>query len=252
MKRSFALIVIAALALPLAGASCSQSPTHSDLQEFAILFIGNSLTMYNELPEVLHDLLEKESGLKRVFVESIAKPGYGLEDHWNLQSTKDKLASRSWDLVVMQQGPSATEGRPSLIEYAEKFAEPIRAAGAEPALYMVWPAEVRRFDFAGVRSSYRAAADSVDGYFFPAGAAWEEAWDLDNSFGLYGADGFHPSELGTYLAAVVMFEQITGKRAQDLNRHLGTRYGPIRIEPNDGERLHDAARAANRKYARTK
>ena len=54
----------------------------------------------------------------------------------------------------MQQGPSATEGRPSLLEYAEFFADEIRAVGAEPALYMVWPSQARSFDFEGVSDSY--------------------------------------------------------------------------------------------------
>lgn len=32
-----------------------------------------------------------------------------------------------------------------------------RAAGGVPALYMVWPAEARSFDFPGVSGSYLAA-----------------------------------------------------------------------------------------------
>jgi hypothetical protein len=131
-----------------------------------------------------------------------------------------------------------------------RFSEVIRSAGAVPALYMVWPEEARRFDFAGVLDSYRAAADSVDGYFFPAGAAWQEAWKFDESIGLYGPDRFHPSKLGSYLAAVVMYEQLAGERAPDLNRHIGTEYGSVTLSPLVGEALHDAAREANRRYAR--
>jgi hypothetical protein len=39
----------------------------------------------------------------------------------------------------MQQGPSATEGRPSLIEYSVRLADPIRAAGATPGQRTIRP-----------------------------------------------------------------------------------------------------------------
>jgi hypothetical protein len=75
---------------------------------------------------------------------------------------------------------------------------------------MVWPAEARSFDFPGVSDSYADAADRVGGLLFPAGEAWLEAWDLDPSVELYGPDRFHPSPLGTYAAALVMYEQLSG------------------------------------------
>ena len=238
------------LVLGIFGVACSQSPTDPVEGDLAVLFIGNSLTYWNEMPEILEALL-KESDAGATFIESIAEPNYGLEDHWHSQAAKDRIASQAWDVVIMQQGPSATEGRPSLLEYSQRFAEIIRSAGAVPGLYMVWPEEARRFDFPGVRDSYRAAADSVDGYFFPAGAAWQEAWQLDESLELYGPDRFHPSALGSYLAAVVIWEQLTGQKASDLNRHIGSKYGSVKLDDQlTGLTLHDAASAANRKFAR--
>ncbi|MEO7770411.1 MAG: hypothetical protein ABIX19_05230 [Gemmatimonadaceae bacterium] len=46
----------------------------------------------------------------------------------------------------------------------------------------------------------------------PAGPAWVK----DATLPLYGADGFHPSELGTYLVALVIHEGITGHDARQL------------------------------------
>ena len=249
MYRSLAILLAGVLALPLAGASCSQSPTDPEPSDLAILFIGNSLTYYNDLPDILEDLLA-EADVGDTFVEMIAEPNYGLEDHWNRLETVARITDHPWDVVVMQQGPSATEGRPSLLEFSKLFADKIREAGAVPALYMVWPDRSRLGDFRGVRESYRAAADSVDGYFFPSGAAWQEAWAINSDLDLYGPDQFHPTAEGSYLAAVVMYEQLTGKRAPDLNRRIGTEYGPVALTPLVGQTLHDAARAANLKYAR--
>lgn len=201
---------LCAFSVGLPAAACGQAgaifePVTSG--ELRVLFIGNSLTEYNDLPGMLDSLLV-EAGLEPTVV-SIARPATGLIDHWPLQSVHDRIAD-GWDVVVLQQGPSATEGRPSLLEYAERFAPEIRAAGAVPAMYMVWPAEERSFDFPGVSDSYSDAADLIDGLLFPAGEAWLDAWSLDADMPLYGTDRFHPSPLGSYLAALVMVEQLTG------------------------------------------
>lgn len=246
ISNSLRTLAIAAL---LQFANCSDVPTDPLSGDLAILFVGNSLTYTNDVPAILEDLLAEANG-GPTFVESIAHPNYALEDHWNDAETIDRIRSQPWDIVVMQQGPSATEGRPSLIEYSMRFAEVIREAGATPALYMVWPTESRIFDFAGVRRSYSDAADSVDGYFFPAGAAWQEAWSIDPEIELYGPDRFHPTAAGSYVAAVVMYEQLTGADARDLYRQIGTQYGPVTMTPANGETLHDAAHEANRRYAR--
>ena len=73
---------------------------------------------------------------------------------------------------------------------------------------MVWPSRARRGDFPGVSQSYAAAAKDVKGLLLPAGDAWRAAWAIDPALPLYGPDGFHPSPMGTYLAALVIYEQI--------------------------------------------
>jgi hypothetical protein len=59
-----------------------------------------------------------------------------------------------------------------------------------------------------VSQSYAAAAKNVKGLLLPAGEAWRAAWATDAALPLYGPDGFHPSPMGTYLAALVIYEQI--------------------------------------------
>ena len=208
-----AALVVAALP----GSACGQSeaPFEPPLSDgpVRILFIGNSLTEFNDLPGMLATLLE-QGGFESTIV-SIARPAFGLQDHWGLPSVHDRIAD-GWDVVVLQQGPSATEGRPSLLEYSDRFAAPIREAGGIPALYMVWPSEARSFDFDGVSSSYSDAADRVEGLLFPAGEAWLDAWALDPDIELYGPDRFHPSPLGTYVAAAGIYGQLTGLDPRDL------------------------------------
>jgi hypothetical protein len=171
-----------------------------------ILFIGNSLTYANDLPAMVCAMAQAAG--KRAVCESIAKPDYSLEDHWN-ERTAQKVIARGWDVVVLQQGPSALpESRRLLIQYTNRFDEEIRKAGARTALYMVWPSRVRRGDFPGVSQSYTAAAAGVKGLLIPAGDAWRAAWAADAQLPLYGSDGFHPSPAGTYLAALVAYQQL--------------------------------------------
>jgi hypothetical protein len=171
-----------------------------------LLFIGNSLTYANDLPAMVCAMAR--SAGRQATCESVAKPDYGLEEHWNDGEARRAIA-RGSDVVVLQQGPSSLpESRRLLISYTRRFDAEIKKAGARTALYMVWPSRVRRGDFPGVSQSYAAAAKGVKGLLLPAGDAWRAAWAADAGLELYGPDGFHPSPIGTYLAALVIYEQI--------------------------------------------
>jgi hypothetical protein len=173
-----------------------------------ILFIGNSLTYANDLPAMVCAMAR--SAGRSATCESVAKPDYGLEEHWNEQHARQVIA-RGWDIVVLQQGPSALpESRRLLINYTRRFDAEIKKAGARTALFMVWPSRDRRGDFGGVSLSYAAAAKEVKGLLLPAGDAWRAAWAANAGLALYGPDGFHPSPTGTYLSALVIYEQIFG------------------------------------------
>ncbi|NNG17448.1 MAG: hypothetical protein HKM89_13295, partial [Gemmatimonadales bacterium] len=98
--------------------------------ELCVLFIGNSLTATNDLPGIVRALLDS-AGVGRVDIATVTYPNFGLQDHWSDGDARQAIDQAAWDLVVLQQGPSATEGRPSLLEYSERFAEEIRARGAK-------------------------------------------------------------------------------------------------------------------------
>lgn len=233
------------LVLVFALHGCGSSPTGPGDADFSVLFIGNSLTYTNNLPATLERLL-KTTDLGSIHVEAEANPNFGLVDHWNLGRASKKIAEGGWDVVIMQQGPSATEGRPSLLEYSRRFAEQIRDIGAKPGLFMVWPSTARSFDFDGVSESYRMAADSVDGLLFPAGEAWRAAWRRAPSTRLYGSDGFHPSPEGSYLAALVMFGQL----ANTDPRNLPLDAGKTDLPQSTVRVLQQAAAEANETFSR--
>jgi hypothetical protein len=144
--------------------------------------------------------------------EMVAYGGFALEDHLAQGDAVRAIDRGGWDVVVLQQGPSALpESRVNLIEYSKIFADRIRGVGARPALYGVWTEEQRLYALDDCIESYRQAAVAIDGLWFPAGLAWETAWKVDPALPLYAADRFHPSALGTYLAALVVYAEVRDK-----------------------------------------
>jgi hypothetical protein len=215
-----------------------------------ILFIGNSLTFTNDLPNMLGALIDS-ADQGPVDVRWKTEPNLGLQDHWVRGEVLPMIEGGGWDFVIMQQGPSATEGRPSLLEYSKRFGDAIRASGAEPALYMVWPADDRAFDWDGVRESYAMAADSAMGLFLPAGEGWRVAWEADSTLPFYSTDGFHPTVLGTYMAALVIFERLTGETPIGLPDRFQMKSGPtVSITPARAVILQNAAREVNERESR--
>ena len=213
-------------------------------QGLSLLFIGNSLTYTNDLPDMLASLLEW-GGVRVDRIETEARPDFGLPDHWLSKTTMRAIGSHDWDYVIFQQGPSATEGRPYLLEYSELFAVEIRKAGARPALFMVWPSAQRLRDFPGVADSYRTAARDVDGLLLPAGEAWMLAWQRDPKLRLYGRDGFHPSRLGTYLAALVIYQALTQLDPRELPPLIPGKVSPDELPEELASLLQEAAVEAN-------
>lgn len=181
-----------------------------------VLFIGNSLTYVNNLPGTLSDLATSVGDTIRV--ASVAKPDYALIDHANESDARNAIAADKWELVILQQGPTSQSGvfRDTLILGVQRLDERVRAAGGRTAMYEVWPSKDRLQFFDEVLTSYRQAAQAVNGMLMPVGETWRAIWSQSPDAALYGPDNFHPSPLGTYVAAVVMYEKITGHDARAL------------------------------------
>jgi hypothetical protein len=145
-------------------------------------------------------------------VGMLARPNFGLEEHWQSGYAQIAIRTGHWDVVVLQQGPSALpESRVKLVTYAKRYGEIIKAAGAVTALYSVWETADSKQDFDASAESYRAAARATHGIFLPAGNAWQAAWRRDSTLQMYAPDGLHPTALGSYLAALVIAGGLTGR-----------------------------------------
>jgi hypothetical protein len=173
-----------------------------------VLFIGNSLTQSNDLPRRVQELA-LDAGAP-IGVDAVVAPGFSLEDHLASGPAVARIRSRAWTAVVLQQGPSTLpDSRTALIRDATRLVGEIRAVGARPALLEVWPLPGQRQE--DVTASYRAAAQATGAVLIPAGQAWQAAAARTGGLVMTMDDGFHPSALGTYLAALTVHCTLNGR-----------------------------------------
>ena len=149
---------------------------------------------------------------ERVECTSVVYPDFSLEDHWTRGDARRAIQRGGWSFVVLQQGPSARpDSRVLLRDYVQRFHREIVAAGGRTAIYMVWPPKVRRRISTRSAGPTRLLPPTYTGPLLPVGDAWRDAWRDDPSLALYGPDDFHPSPLGSYLAALVIHNRLTSR-----------------------------------------
>jgi hypothetical protein len=205
--RPYRRLVLRAALTALAAVALAAPADRGQPPPLRVLFVGNSLTAANDLPAYVGALAAARGRVLEA--KTLAPGGYALEDHWNAGVAPAELAQGGWDVVVMQQGPSALpESEANLKLWATRFADAARAVGTTPALLTVWPESYRAGALGAVIGSYRRSAQAAGAVLLPAGDAWRAAWSCRRAFPLYGPDGFHPSRLGTYLAAVVVWARL--------------------------------------------
>lgn len=191
-----------------------------------VLFIGNSYTYVNDLPQMVTDLAASLGD--NVYHDDQALGGATFETHVNQPSTYAKIHAADWDFVVLQaqsQEPSFPDNQvnTNTLPFAEQLADSIYANYfcSEALFFMTWGREdgdpqwqpISTFDGmnARLRSAYIRMADSVQGSVSPVGSAWKYVRDTYPGIQLYSGDGSHPSAEGSYLAACTFYASIFRK-----------------------------------------
>jgi hypothetical protein len=216
------------------------------MERLRVLFVGCSLTYSNDMPTIVQALAR--SAGETLEVAQATRGGANLQDHWKHGGALRQIKAGGWDVVVLQQGPSSTpENRENLRQWTRRFAEPIRKAGARPALNMVWPTLDRFGYFDEVRSSYTLAAEDVDGMLFPSGEAWRAALRRDPKVALYRRDGFHPSPAGSLAVALSIFGVLYDRSPVGLPAR---EFAKVKVPPALARLLQEAAAEANEQFGR--
>ena len=164
-----------------------------------ILFVGNSLTYQNGMPLILEEIGSNFG--KEIITEMICKPNYAIIDHLEEGIVQKELEKKSYDLVIIQQGPSSQIlGRKMLIEDGEKLANICKTNNTKLGYFMVWPSKQYYFTFSKVIANYKAGAEHNNAILFPVGKIWRAYEKAKNKISLYSNDNFHPSKVGSFCA----------------------------------------------------
>lgn len=204
--------------------------TFSDSQSFEVLFIGNSYTYTNNLPEMLRELALSNGDT--LIYDSYTPGGYTFELHSSDPNTIAKIKERKWDFVILQEQSQRPSFPPSQVAvevypYAILLDSMINANHkcTETVFFMTWgrkygdqlncPFYPPVCTFAGMqqrlRESYLEMGNILSATVAPAGIAWKYSMEADSNVNLYLNDNSHPSIAGSYLTACVFYSVLFQK-----------------------------------------
>lgn len=207
-------------------------------QETSILYLGNSYTYTANLPQMVSELASANG--VNVYYESSLPGGHTLEQHSTNVTSLQKISSRDWDFVVIQEQSQKPSFPPSQVAaetypFAEILVDSIKSnyECTEPVFFMTWGRRDGDHDncqfytplctFEGMnarlRESYLEMAEDNNTTVAPCGAAWQQLKFEDATFWneLYSGDGSHPSAKGTYLNACVFYATMFRESPVGLN-----------------------------------
>jgi hypothetical protein len=229
-NRFFAGVVIAVLGWASVSSAQAKAPAR-------VLFIGNSYTFYNKLPELFADMV-KSTGGKAPLVKSHTPGGCTLIKHSKDPKALALIDEGNWDVVVVQgqsQEAALSEvsetTRGDFLTGGKELGKRIREKNpkARIILYQTWARHPDAWKDpgkkAGIGSSpnemqqwnhtwYDRLASEMPGgaTVAPVGDAWAMSYAKNPGLLLHVKDNSHPSFAGSYLAGLVLYRAIyTGK-----------------------------------------
>jgi hypothetical protein len=183
-----------------------------------VLFVGDSLTYVNDLPGMMVRVANSDrSSPVRFEVRSVTAPDASLSNLWDQGCGLSRLKSDHYDVAVLQEHSyfwlpdTAEQAR----EAAGRWISAARTYGARPVYFEPWMDPDDTYSSGG--DALEAAQDNARLYgadIARIGEAFAGARAMIGAPELYAADHHHPSEAGTWLAALVIFHGLTGEPAE--------------------------------------
>jgi hypothetical protein len=217
---------------PAATATPAPPPRAVAKNPLRVLFVGNSHTYFNDMPSMVVQLAAAAKEKRGLEISLEVEPGAGLLQHLANRKVHARLSQQRWDYVVLQD----QQQRPSFTfdpkEVERQFFAPartldvlIRAASAKTVLFMTAarrpgdPELVPGDDYEHMqertRQSYTRLAHELGATLAPVGVAWRWAHEKRPDLPLWAADGYHPGQYGSYLAACVFYRVLYDHSALD-------------------------------------
>lgn len=202
----------------------------SNSKKLKVLFLGNSYTYVNNLPQMVADIASSMGDT--LLFDSNCPGGHTFNNHVQNGISLAKIAQGNWTHVVLQaqsQEPSFSpqQVNAQTLPYAIKLDSLIKLSNpcASTVFYETWgrkngdasncPFYPPVCTYTGMqnrlRDSYLLFADTCKGLVAPAGEAWRASISFSPSLELYSPDQSHPSMEGSFLTAAVFYETLFQK-----------------------------------------
>jgi hypothetical protein len=216
--RKFTVLTVMITALALVGGlgSCSKKSTGPADDDIKVLFIGNSLTFWNTMPNWFARMCREMD--RQVYVYDASIGSTYMAEHVSNPRTVGIITEMDfeWDAVVLQDG-SGLEIYPStrqqLMQIFLVMKLYIRSANPRAGIFMFldWPdvgSEDESLTADLLIEGTVAMADSLNLMISPVGAAWKRVRAERPNLKMIADDSTHPSKAGSYLQACVYLASI--------------------------------------------
>lgn len=188
-----------------------------------ILFVGNSLTYYNDMPQLFKAIAEEKG--HRVEVQAHTVGGAGLATLLPSEEVLRLIQDGRWDKVVLQPGTGESAGQSlstaATAQVINRFVETLHATSPDAKVYLYEiPYGIPPGDGNGdydyylmaqgiILDSVRNIARLVGVPFAPAGECFREHYATHHDLMLHPVyNEIHPNLAGSYLVACAIFETL--------------------------------------------
>lgn len=217
INRSFLVLILLCI-------SCNSSKKES----MKVLLVGNSSIYFNNMPAML-ETIGHENGID-IKTKLIAFGGYTLEDHLYDGIVEKALDSVKWDFVVLNEQSTlgskyVVDGIPrvkentTFYESVRKFDLKIKKNGARTVIISLYPRRhAPEIDGLLLNYCYMKIANKLQSIIAPVSYTWSDIMKEREDWQLYREDNLHPTSLGSFVTATVLFSTLSGKKSRVFNK----------------------------------
>lgn len=217
------IALVVGLLLAMAGPCHADRPACAGDGPLRVLFIGNSYTYVNNLPQLFAELAAAGTP-KGAAARVVAVGGATLAQLFAGPYAVPAIRTGCWDYVVLQEqsllGGYAVNGNAvglaSFRDAVNKFDEEIRKKGARTVLFVTWARKDTPEMQSRIDEAYGKIAAETKAILAPVGDAWKQALHERPNLVLHQDDGSHPNPAGSYLAACVFYAVFFGNHLDGL------------------------------------
>ena len=180
-----------------------------------ILFIGNSHTYMNDMPELTRQMIEnitKEECEVFMLAYSARTLKWHMEEEYF--SERFNILHGHYDYCIIQEYAHPLPDFEDTVKYTHEIIDLCKKVNTTPIIFETWAEKERPENQQEMNRRYRKIATDENITLAPVGEVWsnvsKEIKDITGA-DLYYKDGAHASALGDYLVSMVLAKTITGQ-----------------------------------------